>query len=76
MNVKETEPIDFFRQLFPEDLLNEMVHNINHYALQTGKENLALASEEMKTFLGINMGMLYIRYPRSRIYSSSEWASS
>ncbi|KAL6470510.1 hypothetical protein MHYP_G00216290 [Metynnis hypsauchen] len=42
------------------------------YALQKGKDNLAVTSEEMHIFLGINMVMGYIRYPRARMYWSSE----
>ena len=72
MNVEGIEPIDFFIYLFPEDLINEIVHNTNLYALQNGKENLALTKEEMKKFLGVNMVMSYLRYPRSRMCWSSE----
>ena len=72
VNVEGTEPIDFFMHLFPEDLLSDIVHNSNLYALQKGKENLALTKNEMKTFLGINLVMSYLKYPRSRIYWSSE----
>ena len=72
MNVEGTEPIDFFMHLFPEDLIDDIVHNTNLYALQKGKENLALTPQELKTFLGVNMVMSYIRYPTSRMYWSSE----
>ena len=43
--------------LYPEDLIDVM-HNSNLYALQKGKENLALTSQEL------NMVMSYIRYPK------------
>ncbi|XP_027899099.1 piggyBac transposable element-derived protein 2-like [Xiphophorus couchianus] len=72
VNVDGREPIDFFRYLFPLDLIDVIVHNTNMYALQKGKENLAVTSEEMQIFLGINMVMGYIRYPRTRMYWSSE----
>uniref|UniRef100_A0A3B5LTQ1 PiggyBac transposable element-derived protein domain-containing protein n=1 Tax=Xiphophorus couchianus TaxID=32473 RepID=A0A3B5LTQ1_9TELE len=68
----QPQPIDFFRYLFPLDLIDVIVHNTNMYALQKGKENLAVTSEEMQIFLGINMVMGYIRYPRTRMYWSSE----
>lgn len=45
VNVKGTEPIDVLMHLFPEDLINEIMHNTNLYALQKGKENLALTKE-------------------------------
>lgn len=41
-------------------------------SLQKGKENLAITNGEMKQFLGINLVMSYLRYPRSRMYWSSE----
>ncbi|CAK6983472.1 PREDICTED: piggyBac transposable element-derived protein 2-like [Scomber scombrus] len=72
VNVEGGEPVDFFRHLFPLDLIDEIVHNTNMYALQKGKENLGVTSEEMQIFLGINMVMGYIRYPRARMYWSSE----
>ncbi|XP_014865728.1 PREDICTED: piggyBac transposable element-derived protein 2-like, partial [Poecilia mexicana] len=73
VNVDGREPIDFFRYLFPLDLIDEIVHNTNMYALQKGKENLAVTSEEMQIFLGINVVMGYIQYPRTRMYWSSEY---
>uniref|UniRef100_A0A3Q3JJB3 PiggyBac transposable element-derived protein domain-containing protein n=1 Tax=Monopterus albus TaxID=43700 RepID=A0A3Q3JJB3_MONAL len=64
--------LDFFRHLFLADLIDDIVHNTNLYALQKGRENLAVTREEMQIFLGINMVMGYIRYPRARMYWSSE----
>uniref|UniRef100_A0A3B1KJ79 PiggyBac transposable element-derived protein domain-containing protein n=1 Tax=Astyanax mexicanus TaxID=7994 RepID=A0A3B1KJ79_ASTMX len=72
MNVEGADPIDFFMHLFTQDMINDIVHNTNLYAVQKGKDKLALTSEEFKTFLGINMVMSYVRYPRSRMYWSSE----
>ncbi|XP_058235983.1 activating transcription factor 7-interacting protein 1 isoform X3 [Hemibagrus wyckioides] len=72
VNVEGTEPIDFFIHLFPEDLLDEIVHNTNLYALQHGKGNLALTTGELQIFLGINMVMSYVRHPRTRMYWSSQ----
>ncbi|CAG6022016.1 unnamed protein product [Menidia menidia] len=71
VNVQGREPIDFFSHLFPIALIDES-YETNMYALQKGKENLAVTSEEMHIFLGINMVMGYIRYPRARMYWSSE----
>uniref|UniRef100_A0A3Q3J369 PiggyBac transposable element-derived protein domain-containing protein n=1 Tax=Monopterus albus TaxID=43700 RepID=A0A3Q3J369_MONAL len=72
LNVEGRDPVDFFRHLFPADLIDDIVHNTNLYALQKGRENLAVTREEMQIFLGINMVMGYIRYPRARMYWSSE----
>ena len=41
------------------------------YALQQGKGNLNLSPAELKVFLGINLTMTYIKYPRTRMYWSS-----
>ncbi|KAK0136549.1 PiggyBac transposable element-derived protein 3 [Merluccius polli] len=72
MNVEGTDPIDFFIHLFTQDMIDDIVYNTNLYAFQKGKDKLALTSEEFKTFLGINMVMSNVRYPRSRMYWSSE----
>ncbi|CAK6959631.1 piggyBac transposable element-derived protein 2-like [Scomber scombrus] len=72
MNVEGTDPIDFFMHLFTQEMIDDIVYNTNLYAFQKGKDKLALTSEELKTFLGINMVMSYVRYPRSRMYWSSE----
>ncbi|KAJ0022655.1 hypothetical protein NQD34_014789 [Periophthalmus magnuspinnatus] len=61
LNVERRDPIDFFRHLFPADLIDDIVHNTNLYALQKGKENLAVIGEKMQIFLGINLIMGYIR---------------
>ncbi|KAF7219873.1 piggyBac transposable element-derived protein 2-like [Nothobranchius furzeri] len=71
-NVEGKDPIDFFRHLFPEDLIDNITYNTNLYALQKGKENLSVTGEEMQVFLGINLIMGYIRYSRTRMYWSSE----
>ena len=53
------------------DLAEEIVRITILYALQKG--NLVITTEEkIKTFPGINMAMSYLRYPRSRMYWSSE----
>lgn len=57
LNVEGRDPIDFFRHLFPADLIDDIVNNTNLYALQKGKENLAVTGEEMLIFLGINLIM-------------------
>lgn len=72
MNIEGTEPIDFFMHLFPEELIDGIGLKSNLYALQKGKENLAITNGEMKQFLGINLVMSYLRYSRSRMYWSSE----
>ncbi|KAL0147001.1 hypothetical protein M9458_057525 [Cirrhinus mrigala] len=65
------EPIELFSSLFPDTLIDDIVFQSNMYALQQGKENLNLTSSELKTFLGINLMMTYVKYPRIRMYWSS-----
>lgn len=72
LNVHATEPLEFFLHLFPEELIDDMTYHTNLYGLQKGRENLNATAEEMKAFLGINLVMTFIRYPRRRMYWSSE----
>ena len=72
MNVEGPDPIDFFMHLFTQDMIDDIVCNTNLYTVQKGKDKLALTSEEFKTFLGINLLMSNVRYPRFRLYWSSE----
>lgn len=72
LNVQATEPLEFFLHLFPEELIDDITYHTNLYALQKGRENLNATAEEMKAFLGINLVMTFIRYPRRRMYWSSE----
>lgn len=62
MNFEGTEPKYFCIHLFPEDLVDETVHNTNLCAPQNGKENLALARGEPKTFRELNMFVSYAIY--------------
>lgn len=72
MNVEGRYPIDFFSHLFTQEMIDDIVFNTNLYAVQKGNEKLELTSDEFKTFLGMNMVMSYIKYPRARMYWSSE----
>ncbi|XP_063818872.1 piggyBac transposable element-derived protein 2-like [Pseudophryne corroboree] len=71
VKVEGTEPIHFFMHLFSDTMVDEIVHNTNLYTLQKRKGYLSLTSHELKCFLGINLVMSYLRYPRSRMYWSS-----
>ncbi|XP_039290397.1 piggyBac transposable element-derived protein 3 [Nilaparvata lugens] len=65
-------PLDYFLKLFSIDLLEEITFQTNLYALQKGKENLALSISELKIFLGVALVMSYIKYPRIRQYWSQQ----
>lgn len=65
-------PIDYFTNMFPDSFLNSIVDETNKYAVQCGKENLALTLGELKVFLGINLVITYLRYSRLRQYWSPQ----
>ena len=53
-------------------MIDDILYNTNLYTVQKGKDKLALTSAQFKTFFGMNVVMSYVRYPKSRIYWSSE----
>jgi hypothetical protein len=66
------EPIDLFNHFFSDELLDMIVFQSNLYASQMDINNpLCLTRGELMIFLGINIIMTYIRYPRVRMYWSS-----
>ena len=70
---EKSEPINLFRHFFSESLLDDIVYHTNLYASQQDISNqLNLTRGELMVFLGINIVMTYIRYPRVRMYWSSE----
>lgn len=69
------EPVDIFLKFLSDDLLDEIVYQSNLYASQTDISNpLNLTRAELYAFLGINIVMTFIRYPRYRLYWSSDSA--
>lgn len=68
-----TEPLDIFGHLFPDSLMEGIVFQTNLYALQQDISNpLNFTKGELMVFLGINIVMTYICYPRVRMYWSSQ----
>ncbi|KAB0795811.1 hypothetical protein PPYR_09872, partial [Photinus pyralis] len=67
-------PIDYFLFYFSDEILEEIVFQSNLYAHQLDKPNFTLTKYELQTFLGINLIMSYIRYPRTRLYWNSDAA--
>jgi hypothetical protein len=72
VNFQGEVPLDYFLSLFPNDLLEKITFETNLYALQKGKENVALTIPELKIYLGVVIVMTYIKYPRIRQYWSTE----
>lgn len=72
VNIHGDSPVDYFSQLFTNDLMTEIVEQTNLYACQKGKDNLALTVGELKIYLGVVLVMTYIKYPRIRHYWCTE----
>ncbi|XP_064467766.1 piggyBac transposable element-derived protein 3-like isoform X2 [Ornithodoros turicata] len=67
----EVRPVDVFLQLFPEDLIDDMVFQTNLYAVQNATTFPPTNNEEMKAFLAINILMGIKKLPSYRDYWSS-----
>ncbi|XP_046396458.1 piggyBac transposable element-derived protein 3-like [Ischnura elegans] len=65
-------PVDYFLGLITEKYMNDLVEQSCLYAFQNGKENFKLTISELKVFLGITLVMTYVKYPRVRLYWSSD----
>ena len=74
VNITKTDsPLDIFRYFFDDELIDDIVYNTNLYATQKDVNRpLNLTKGEIFIFLGINITMTYIRYPRLRMYWSSD----
>ncbi|XP_067933202.1 piggyBac transposable element-derived protein 3-like [Watersipora subatra] len=73
VNLANTEtPVNIFKHFFDNDLLDDIVYNTNLYASQVNINSaFNLTRGELMVFLGINIVITYIRYPRLRMYWSS-----
>lgn len=73
INVQKETPVEVFMEMFTDDIIEEIVFQSNLYATQNDK-TLNLTEDELYIFLGINLIMSYIKYPRTRLYWSSDTA--
>lgn len=64
-------PLEIFNCLFPDDLLNVIVHQTNIYIQQKNKNAQLITKDELQLFLGINIMMGVKRLPSYRDYWSS-----
>ena len=65
------EPVDYFRDLFDDELLLRIVDESNKYALQIDiNKPLGLTQAELKQFIGILYLMSIVRMPSQRDYWS------
>ncbi|XP_046681368.1 piggyBac transposable element-derived protein 4-like [Homalodisca vitripennis] len=70
-----SSPIDYFMDIFPEDLINRIVFQTNLYCtqkLQGGSNFVPTTNNEVKVFLGINILMGIKRLPSYRDYWSAD----
>lgn len=66
-------PIDYFRNFFDRNLVQNIVDQSNLYAVQTNPNKpLNLSLNELDQFLGVCIGMSIYNLPRTRMY----WAST
>lgn len=70
-NIKGGMPLDYFLEMFPNDLMKMIVFETINYAVYKGKDSFCLTVPELKVFLGINLAMSYLRYSRTNLYWSS-----
>ncbi|KAF2904654.1 hypothetical protein ILUMI_01521 [Ignelater luminosus] len=71
-NIQGNSPLEYFLSLFAEDIVENIVYQTNIHAAQNNKLNFGLTKEEFYRFLGINLIMSYIKYPRLCLYWSSD----
>lgn len=54
-------------KLFLEKLFTKIASESNIYAINNNRLNIKLNVNELKTYLGLNISMKYLRYPQLRI---------
>lgn len=68
INIRETTPFQFFRKLFPEQIIDIICLESNRYARECGENDFVVTNKDIEIFLGINIMMTYIKYPKLRMY--------
>ncbi|KAF2890508.1 hypothetical protein ILUMI_15665 [Ignelater luminosus] len=71
-NIQGNSSLEYFLSFFTEDIVENIVYQTNIYAAQNNKLNVGFTKKEFCRFLGINLIMSYIKYPRLRFYWSSD----
>ena len=67
--LKIQEPIDYFRDIFGDELIVHIVSESNYYALQIDvNKPLNLTCEELEQFIGILFVMFIVKIPSTRDY--------
>ncbi|XP_022834925.1 piggyBac transposable element-derived protein 4-like [Spodoptera litura] len=69
----KNQPIDFFSNLFPDDLINIIVTETNRYAIQENSKNyMPTTQREIKAFLGVIIMMGLHPLPDFELYWSTD----
>ncbi|KAF2891633.1 hypothetical protein ILUMI_14540 [Ignelater luminosus] len=71
-NIQRNSSLEYFLSFFTEDIVENIVYQTNIYAAQNNKLKVGLTKKEFCSFLGIDLIMSYIKYPRLRFYWSSD----
>ena len=70
----EFEPIEFYKRLMNNELLDKIVDESNKYAIQTNPSSpLNLTRNELEQFFGILYVMSLVKMPSTRLYWSTEF---
>lgn len=66
-------PLEFFSELFPDDLIDLLVKQSNLYVEQNKPKHWAdVTNDEVKAFLGILIGMRVHKLPAMKLYWSTD----
>lgn len=71
INPPDATPYPFFNQIFTNYIFEHIKEETIRYAIQSGKDNFKLTTQELKIFFALNIAMTYIKYPNVRMYWSS-----
>ena len=67
--VEPSSPMEYFRSIVDDELLEKIVYESNLYAVQQDSNKpLCLSKDELEQFLGINFLMSIVKMPRTRSY--------
>ncbi|XP_013407355.1 piggyBac transposable element-derived protein 4-like [Lingula anatina] len=67
----DAEPIEYFLQLFPAHLFDQIAMETTRYAAQKGNDNFHTTADEIKAYLGLLFLMGVVKLPNYRCYWST-----
>lgn len=73
-DVVKCEPIEFYKQIINDEILDIIVEESNKYAIQNNPESpLNLTRTELEQFFGILYATSLVKMPSTRMYWSKEF---